>query len=91
MDLPDVPRENAEDTSGFLNYMKGHLAEVDLALTIFSTAVFNYKCDSLVKPFPPMYISSSGDKNITALVSKLFPSALHKSMYFQSISGMYAQ
>ena len=58
-----------EDKSQFLSFMKQHVEEVDFALAIFAAAASSYKCESLVKPFPPMFVSDCGSKNIADLVS----------------------
>ena len=57
-----------DDDNEFLEYIKSNLTEVDLTLAVFALAVSNYKYESLVKPFPPMYVLSNGNKDITSLV-----------------------
>ena len=41
----------------------------DLQISLFMSALQNYRHDSLVRPFPPGYFHESGEKNTDALVS----------------------
>lgn len=46
-----------------------NLKDLQFAVAVFASAAFNYKCESLLKPFPPMFVCDGGDKDIPALVS----------------------
>lgn len=41
----------------------------DLQWSLFLAALKNYKYDSLLRPFPPMFINENDDKDLNALVS----------------------
>ena len=41
----------------------------DLQISLFMSALHNYRHDSLLRPFPPGYLHENGEKNIEALVS----------------------
>ena len=42
---------------------------VDLQVSLFMSALQNYRHDSLVRPFPSEYLHENGEKNTEALVS----------------------
>ncbi|XP_077989084.1 protein mono-ADP-ribosyltransferase PARP16-like [Glandiceps talaboti] len=42
---------------------------VDVQLSLFMSAVQSYRHDTVLRPFPPMFINSSGEKDINSLQS----------------------
>lgn len=52
----------------FLNDLKANLLEAEFLLAAFSTAASSYKSESLVKPFPPMFVAGTGEKDVASLV-----------------------
>lgn len=45
------------------------LAAADMKLSLFISAAISYKQDSLLSPFPKMYLSDKGEKNFERLVN----------------------
>ena len=41
----------------------------DLRWSLFYSALQSYKCDSVLRPFPPRFIDEGDEKDIPALVS----------------------
>ena len=41
----------------------------DFCWSVFSSAVCSYRADTLLRPFPPMFQTEDGEKDLNALVS----------------------
>ena len=54
----------------------------DLQISLFMSALHNYRHDSLLRPFPPQYLRENGEKDTNGLVSlkKLFNCILKNLM-----------
>jgi len=43
----------------------------DLRFSLFIAALHSYRCDSVLRPFPPRFLTEDEEKDIDALVSGL--------------------
>lgn len=55
-----------------INYISEYPREADLKWSLFCAACNSYRFDSVLKPFPPFFLSDSENKDIDRLVSILF-------------------
>ena len=67
--------EDEEDVE-LINLVLAEVAKdplaIDLQISLFQSALLNYRHDSLLRTFPPGYVNENGEKNIEDLVCFLF-------------------
>ncbi|KAF6040222.1 PARP16 [Bugula neritina] len=66
--MEGVGDDNRSSIEELVDYLSQHFYEAELSLALFTAAVTSYRCDSLLKPFPPMYIVD-GEPDISALAA----------------------
>ena len=61
--------EESDFVDNVLHKVRKDPSAADLQISLFISALYNYRHDSLLRPFPPRYLHENGEKNIEELVS----------------------
>lgn len=68
MEDPGTNETRDDQESKLISFLTDQMLESELTWNLFWSTCEHYKIDSLLRPFPKMYIKHSGDKMIEDLV-----------------------